>query len=488
MDNIDVRIEQVSNTHLKIHCEPAIAQELSDYFTFTVPSAKFSPSFKAKHWDGKIRLFSLKTKLIYAGLLDHVIDFCTQNGNDYSHSWKTIKSTIPSLPTKAWADSLGIPLEIRDYQYYAYQYAITKQRSIIVSPTASGKSLIIYLISRYLLEHGRKQGLLIVPTISLVEQMYGDFKDYGWDVENNCQRIYQGHLKAPSYPLVISTWQSIYDMPQPYFKQFDFVIGDEAHGFKADSLKTIMTNLINCDYRIGTTGTLDDSKVHKLVLEGLFGTVKKIIDTKTLMEREQIANLDIKCLVLKYGEEDCNRIKGADYADEISFLIGHPRRNRFITNLATGCEGNTLVLYTYVGKHGQILYDMLKEQHGENRKVFFVHGGTDVEDRENIRAITEKENDAIIVASYGTFSTGINIKNLHNVVLASPTKSKIRTLQSIGRSLRLGDNKSHATLYDIADDMRYKTYENHTLSHYEKRVEYYNAERFPLKIHNIGIS
>lgn len=484
MDNIDVRIEQVSNTYIKVHCEPSIAQELSDFFTFNIPNATFSPAYRNKFWDGKIRLFSIKTNQIYAGLTNHVKEFCKLN--DYTCSWMMLKGNIPELAQESFIEKLKLPVTPRDYQIAAYRYAIDKKRTVIISPTASGKSLMIYMMMSWLLAHGKKQGLLIVPTISLVEQMFSDFESYGLDANKYCQKIYQGQERAPSAPIVISTWQSIYEMPKKYFAQFDFVVGDEAHTFKAKSLTDIMNKLVNCDYRIGTTGTLDGTKVNKLVLEGLFGPCRQIVKTKTLIEQKHLSEFEINCLILKYPESVCQVVKGFSYQDEIQFLISNEQRNNFIRNLADSLMGNTLILYTYVDKHGKILFDLIKEK-SYNRKVFFVSGDTDVMDREQVRHLTEKENDAIIVASYGTFSTGINIRNLHNIIFASPTKSRIRSLQSIGRGLRLGDNKEKATLYDIADDLRYKSYTNFTLKHYEERIKMYSEERFKFTTHNVRI-
>ena len=486
MGSIDVVLEYFDNTDARVICEPSIAQELSEFFTFEVPGAQFSPHYRNKYWDVKIRLFNLKKFTIYAGLVSHVVEFCKLSGYTYDNKTKYIGTDVVKPD---FINTLDLPkaIETRDYQKVAFAYAMTKKRTVIISPTASGKSLMIYTMARYLLSQGKQQGLLIVPTISLVEQMAGDFKSYGWDVEKNCQKIYQGQEKAPIAPLVISTWQSIYDMPKKYFAQFDFVIGDEAHTFKAKSLTSIMTNLIHCDYRIGTTGTLDGTKVNKLVLEGLFGPSKKIVSTKELIDQKFLSKFKIECLVLKYPEAVCKEIKGSTYPEEMDFLVGNEARNNFICNLAGGLQGNTLILYTYVDKHGKVIFDLL-QQKKYNRKMFFVCGDTDVMDREDVRHITEKENDAIIVASYGTFSTGINIRNLHNIIFASPTKSRVRSLQSIGRGLRLGDNKEEAVLYDIADDLRYKTYTNFTLNHYEERVKMYIEERFPFKTHNIGIT
>jgi superfamily II DNA or RNA helicase len=322
--------------------------------------------------------------------------------------------------------------------------------------------------------------------------LYSDFADYstanGFDVSENIHRIYQGKDKNTDLPLTISTWQSLYTQPEEYFHQFDFIIGDEAHLFKAQSLVSIMSNCINAKYRIGLTGTLDGTKTHKLVLEGLFGPVEKVTTTKELMDNKQIADFSIKCLVLKHDDEICKLMKGKTYQEEIEYLILNENRNKFIKNLAVSLNGNTLILYQYVDKHGKILYDMItKTENIGNRKVFFVYGKTDTETREEVRRITEEENDAIIVASYGTFSTGINIRNLHNIIFASPSKSRVRNLQSIGRGLRIGDNKVEAILYDIADDLRYKGYMNFTLKHFVERTKIYNEEKFIYKLYKIGL-
>jgi superfamily II DNA or RNA helicase len=287
--------------------------------------------------------------------------------------------------------------------------------------------------------------------------------------------------------IIISTWQSIYKQPKSYFDQFDIIIGDEAHLFKANSLTKIMEKMTDCKYRFGFTGTLDESVTNKLVLEGLFGPVMRVITTKELIENKTLAEFRIKCLVLKYGDSTKKQVARSTYQQEMDFLVSHEKRNAFIKNLTLTRKGNTLVLFQYVKKHGEPLYEQVSKEAADGRRVFFVYGGVDAVTREEVRAITEKENDAIIIASYGTFSTGINIRNLHNVIFASPSKSRIRNLQSIGRGLRKGDNKESATLYDISDDLCHKSWKNHTLKHFAVRIKMYNEEEFEYKIYNIGI-
>jgi len=374
----------------------------------------------------------------------------------------------------------------------AFIHVMRNKRALLLSPTASGKSLIIYLIIRQMIDYKKFKGLIIVPTTSLVEQLFTDFKDYssenGFDVDSNVHRIYQGKDKQTDKNLTISTWQSLYKLPKEYFHQFDYIIGDEAHQFKAQSLTSIMTSCTNTKYRIGLTGTLDGTQTHKIVLEGLFGPVQKLITTKELIDKKQLADFSIKCLVLKHNEMQCKQLKDKTYQDEIDYIVSCESRNKFIKNLALSLGKNTLILFQYVDKHGKILYDIItKSKNVNNRKIFFVYGKTETEDRENIRKIMESENDAIIIASYGTFSTGINIRNLHNIIFASPSKSRVRNLQSIGRGLRTSESKEKATLYDIADDLRVGKHMNYTLKHFVERVRIYDEENFTYKLYKIGL-
>ena len=488
-------ITKKDEVFVKINCEKHIARELSEFFTFFVPGYQFVPAFRNKIWDGKIRLFNLQSFTLYRGLLGYVESFC--NERDYTFEYESgldIQDEYSLYHAKKFIEELkvharGEPIEVREHQINAFVHAMQNRRALLLSPTASGKSLIIYMLFRQLHQYQNLKGLVIVPTTSLVEQLYSDFADYNNDnMEPYLHRIYQGKDKNTDKPLTISTWQSLYKMPKEYFEQFDYVIGDEAHNFKAQSLTSILTSCVNAKYRIGLTGTLDGTKTHKLVLEGLFGPVKKVISTKELIDKDQLANFEIKCLVLKHTDEESKAAKGMTYAEEIGYLISHEARNKFVKNLAVSLGKNTLVLYQMVDKHGKILYDMIKDTEKiGNRKVFFVHGGVDTSDREEIRKIMEIENDAIIVASFGTFSTGINIRNLHNIIFAMPTKSSIRTLQSIGRGLRQSDGKEIATLYDISDDLRVGKHMNFTLKHFVERTKIYNEEKFPFKIYKIGL-
>jgi superfamily II DNA or RNA helicase len=479
-----VIIHKLNEVYNKIECEPSTAYELNDFFTFEVPGAKFMPAVRNKIWDGKIRLFNALTCTLYSGLNRYVEEFCkarnyeVEYADDFSAEEFSVKEAKDFIIT---LNSKYIP---RDYQFEAFVHAVRERRALLLSPTASGKSFIIYLLTRYY----NARTLIIVPTTSLVSQLASDFADYGFNASKYVHRIYAGQDKQTDKPITVTTWQSIYKLPKEYFEQFDVVIGDEAHLFQAKSLTSILTKLDNCKYRFGFTGTLDGSQTHKLVLEGLFGPVRRVTSTAELIEQKHLAEFKIKAIVLTYPDEIRQMIARAnDYQSEMDYIVRLQARNNFIRNLTLSLEGNTLLLFQYVDKHGKVLFDMIKNE-AKDRKVFYVSGSVDGEEREEIRRIVEKETNSIIVASYGTFSTGVNIKNLHNVIFSSPSKSKVRNLQSIGRGLRKSDTKDSATLFDIADDMSWKTKKNFTLLHFMERIKIYNEEKFQYKIYKVALT
>lgn len=477
----DLSIEQIDEVNIKVHTDSGIAQELSDYFTFNVPGAKFMPSYRNKMWDGKIRLFNTLTRTTYTGLVKYIDQFAKERDYEVDFITDFSADNFSLEEAREWVENELKPTMMpRDYQFNAFVHAVRNRRSLLLSPTASGKSFIIYLLTRW---YGTKT-LLIVPTTSLVHQMTSDFRDYGFNSDKYIHKVFSGQDKNTDKPIVITTWQSIYKLPKKWYDQFDVVIGDEAHLFKAKSLTSILTKLSDCKYRFGFTGTLDGTQTHKLVLEGLFGPVKKVTTTSELIEKKQLADLKIKAIVLSYSDETRKLLSKCTYQEEVDYIARNQARNNFIKNLALSLEGNTLILFQFVDKHGKDLYELV----GQKREnSFFVYGGVEGEERERIRGIVESTSDAIIVASYGTFSTGVNIRNLHNIIFASPSKSRIRNLQSIGRGLRQGNNKSEATLYDIADDFSWKSKRNHTIIHFEERVKIYSEEKFPYKIYTVKI-
>jgi len=481
----DVIIKKIDDVYCKVISDAGIAQELSDVFTFMVPGAKFMPQVRNKFWDGKIRLFNMMNRTIYAGLASEIVKFCELR--NYTHELDpdlNIQFSVDEEYLNDLIKEIKIKHEPRDYQREAFLHAVNNNRSVLLSPTGSGKSLIIYLITRhYLLEN--KRVLIVVPTTSLVHQMRSDFIDYNNGRDMDIHIIMSGHEKDTQSDITITTWQSIFKMSPSWFERFNVVVGDEAHLFKAKSLTDIMTKLVDCPHRFGFTGTLDGALTNKMILEGLFGPVHKVTTTKQLMDSEHLSTLSISIIRLKYTDQERKLLKGCTYQEEIDWLVRHERRNDFITNMVKyGLKENTLVLFQYVDKHGKVLYDKINAAVGDTRKVYFIHGGVEAEDREQIRAIVESDDSAVIIASYGTFSTGVNIKNLHNVVFASPTKSRVRSLQSIGRGLRITDTKKTAKLYDFADDLIHKSHVNHTMKHFMERVKIYDEEKFDYVVIN----
>ena len=494
-----IAVGKLNESFLQVSCERHVAYELNEYFSFKVPNFQFHPKFKAKMWDGKIRLFNMQTGQMYMGLYPYLREWAEKHSykihSDIVEARKLSGMDIDTI--KGFFDSLNlhcknVPITPRDYQISSFIHCAKQERALLLSPTSSGKSLVIYALIRWHQEFIDKDKILIlVPTTNLVRQMYNDFKDYSsevkdWNVEEQCHQIYSGKEKDTNKQIYISTWQSLYKMSKKYFEQFAMVIGDEAHLCNAQSLRGILEKMVNTRYRFGTTGTITDSKTNKLVLEGLFGKTYKAITTKDLMDDKHISMLNIECLVLGYEDQERQLLKKSTYQEEIDFIVSSPKRNDFICDLALARKGNVLVLFNYVEKHGKVLEKILKSKLKTDRNIFFIAGETSVEDRESIRQITEVEN-SIIVASSGVLSTGVNIKNLQSLIFAHPYKGKIRNLQSIGRVLRLDDKENKAILFDIVDDLSWKKHYNYGLKHWKERVKTYTNEKFDYNIREITL-
>jgi superfamily II DNA or RNA helicase len=487
-----IRIDPIDSVYIRVTSEPSVEKELSSFFTFTVPGHKFVPAYRKRLWDGKIKLYHFYKKEIYAGLLNYILEFARDRNYEVVNNITEPLIECDTECVQKFCSSLnlyasGEKITPHQHQIDAILYALNKKRSLLLSPTGSGKSLVLYVLTRYLLNtlSKDKKILLLVPTVSLVAQMYSDFKDYSylnkWNVKANVHTIHAGQDTNTHKRVVISTWQSIYKLPESYFAQFDCILGDECHLYKSKSLIGILSKLKTCQYKIGTTGTLDGTLTHKLVLEGLFGNVQAVTSTSDLMKKNLLSPLEINCIILNHSENSRKAAARLKYSDEVDWIVGKESRNNFICDLALNLKGNTLVLFQFVEKHGKILYELFQKKSNNLRNIFFISGNTEKDERELIRKIVEKETNAIIVASYGTCSTGISIRKLHNIVFSSSSKSRIRVLQSIGRQLRKSDQKEIAKLYDIADDLTWKSWKNHTFRHFNERLKIYDSENFNYK-------
>lgn len=491
-----VTVEFLDHVHMRVTADPSVRQEISDFFSFRPEGWQYHPKVKTKMWDGIIRIYSPMRPKLYVGLLEKLKEFC--DVREYELDIETDAYDIDicdeNYPVEL-AQEIGCKFEPRDYQCEYIINAIANNRTLSVSPTSSGKSLIIYLLQQHYWRTYGHRTLIIVPTIGLVHQMAGDFVDYG--CKDPIYKIQGGVDKHSDDPIVISTWQSLTKMPKEWFDQFNVVLGDEAHLFQAKSLTTIMEKLIDCKFRHGFTGTLksSESKTHRMVLEGCFGPVKRAVTTKNLIDSGTVADFNVKAIVLTYGDQVKKDFKSAikkldstkKYPAEREFLINAQRRNMFIRNLLWSLEGqNNLVLFDLVEKHGKILEPLLRK---EDRVLHFIYGATKGDERERIRHLIENdpEKKHDILASYGVFSTGVNLRKLDNVIFASGSKSEIKVLQSIGRSLRKGNDADKATLYDIADDLSSGSFTNYTMNHFRKRIEIYSDQEFPFKIYTVEI-
>lgn len=484
-----VFIKKHNEVYIRIKTnEDGIYLELKDHFTFKAHNYKFHPLYRARKWNGDISLFTWKNKLLYAGLLPRVKEFCKKRGYEcIIEDGLEDKDELSVVEAREFAKRIlstsTLPLEIRDYQLDSFIHCVRNRRALFLSPTASGKSLIIYWLTRY---YNRKT-LIIVDSINLLHQLSTNFRQYGFDnVDSAIHLIYSGSAKTSKAPITITTWQSATKMPKEWFDKFEVVIGDEAHRYKAKSLKHIMESLEHCQYRFGFTGSLDGMEVNELTLEGLFGPREQIVTTKDLIDQGHIADVEIKALILKYSDKDKKEIYKQDYQKEIEFLYSNEKRNRFIENLALSLKGNTILLFQRIESHGVPLYDNLCKK-APNVPIYYVAGDVDGEEREKIRNIVNTHETSITVASVGTFSVGVDIPNINNVIVAAPTKSVIRVLQTIGRGLRKTATKKRCIMFDIADDLRWKKQQNYTIKHFQERMKIYIKEQFKYKIYNINL-
>lgn len=509
-----INVHKINESFLLVDTEDGVARELSEHFTFQVPNFRYMPKYRAGVWDGKIKLFShIERKLGY-GLLYRLVEFATKNHCDVIPHFSVPRKKVSREEVELFVSEELLPVSRGkrivpwDFQIDAIWECIKERRLLLLSPTSSGKSFVIYSLVRWMIEKESLEDkiLIIVPTTQLVDQIATDFADYsteeGWDADKNIHRIYEGQSKITDKQIVVSTWQSIHRLPKQWFSQFGMIIIDEAHLATGSSMTSIMNKAETTPLRFALTGTLNGTKVHGLQVEAMFGRTHTVTTTREMIDLGVSSDIEINPLILGYDEETrkefwqlieapSNKPKGAlKYNREIDFITGNQRRNNFIVKLASSLSGNTLILFNYVDKHGIPLYETFREKYAKmrsHRKPYIVHGGVDREDRNTIKAIAEYEDGIDIVASFGTFSTGINIKSLRNLIIASPTKSQIRLLQSLGRMLRRTNTKNFVTVFDIVDDIRYEGKINSGMIHYFARSKIYKEQTFNVRTYKVPL-
>lgn len=498
-----VNVEFNDYSHAIVEADRDIFMELRDYYSFELEGARFNKKFQYSGWDGRVKLLQPDGSFPY-GLVNNLEKYCKKNDFEFTRSDKfdPIKHFESRAVFDEWINSLDIysgdtKITPHWYQSDAVFYAIQNNRGILNLPTSAGKSLIAALICHWYIHNYDGKVLIIVPTTSLVTQMLSDFEDYRIIKRNWTHGIMSGAKKFSDAPIFVSTWQSASKQPEEWFQQFGSLIIDECHNVGTE-IKGIINSLRNCPFKFGMSGSLKDGKCNIMSYVGLFGDVFKPVSTKELMEEGQVTNLKINNLFLRYPKEDCILTKGIEYQDEVKFIEGHTKRNALVCKLALKLgkekKENVLILFRHK-EHGKRLFDALSKKHD---KVFFANGDTSVGDRDDLKAIAETDTGVIIVASYGIFSTGISIKRLHHVIFGSSLKSKVLTLQSIGRVLRKHTSKDIATLWDIVDNLCVEaksskpgsikySHKNFAYKHGLVRVERYNEEKFDYTIKEISL-
>lgn len=378
-------------------------------------------------------------------------------------------------------DYYGFQLD-GDHLYYNEDYVLQHN---------SGKSLIIYLILRWMLSKDRKC-VVIVPSTSLVEQMVDDFKKYSvnddsWDTEREVAKLYSKVQTDPfEVDALVTTWQSIVKYDASLYKTWDCVLVDECHLVKGNLLKKIAEGATNAKFKIGTTGSLTGENVHEFMLTGCFGPVCQVATTKQLQDNGQLSDMDIHMLILKYPKDESKKLFreiGKDFNTEIDYINKHAKRQLFTRNLACSLKGTVMILFK-LREQGETLYKLIKEKVGDSRPVFHIDGRVKASVREEIRQSINDNKGAILVASVGTSATGLNIPCIENVILC-PSKSRVRNLQSIGRGLRLNEDKTICNVFDLVDDLSYSNHKNYSLKHGMERYNLYQSEGFKVTFNEV---
>jgi superfamily II DNA or RNA helicase len=478
-----VRFIKVDEVYCSVDTDYGTFLELAEQLTFEIPNKKFHPLVESGQWDGNIRLLNKMNKLMYGGLIDYAAKLAEEGGHTVEIDNGYAEDPFSTSECSEFIDKLKVPFPPHDFQEDAFIHCIQHRRALVLSPTSSGKSFLMYLILMYL---GLKT-LIIAPSKGLVKQLAKELKGYGYPGE--IEQVMQDTSKGGKEMVTISTWQSIYKLPKTYFGQFPVIIADEVHKFDSKCLKQLMEKTVDCSYKIGVTGSLDGTKTHELVLTGLFGPIYETITTREMIDRDIASDLEIKVMLFSYPEEDTKKLQfKRTYKDEVDFIISHPLRNKFIVNLANSLPGNGLILFRRVEKHGKIIKDMLEA--AGKKPVYFIHGAVDADEREEIRTIAENNDEIVILASDGTTSTGTSINNIQWMMKVQPIKGQINNVQSIGRGLRKDFKDNMLKYFDLADELPPTTGGKAKGFHYEhlvERMRIYVKSKFPFKVYKIRL-
>lgn len=475
--------------------------QLKISLTKKIDGWRFHPLVKRRVWSGEISF--IKRNKIPSGLWKEVVDICKEYDFKLSMNGITqlFDTDITETEFNEWVTDFFVKSTIkpRDYQIDAAFRILKYRRCLAELATSAGKTLISFMVIAYLMDKlNKKKILFIVPNVSLVVQATGDFGEYNKSkVQLKIQQIYSGVKIKPSSNLVIGTYQSLVKKDEDYFKQFDVVMVDEAHKSKSTSIQTIMDKCWHCDYRFGLSGTIPKKgTVNRLTLMSAMGPLVIQVKANYLQTEGYIANCKVLQIHMDYAtdlqkksfaELSRNRIdRQGLFSLERNFINENEKRLNFICQIIGKSKLNSLVLFHKIS-YGEKIYKKLKEI--TNKKIYYVDGTITSDLREEFKRRMEKNDDVIIVASFGTFSTGISIRNIHNIFFTESFKSEVIIRQSIGRGLRQHHAKDLVKIYDFIDDLRYKDDEidwlNYIFRHGIERKKTYKEEKFECEIQSI---
>lgn len=488
----------------KIECSVYMLKKIKDYFSLRAPGFIFNPLYKNGLWNGYVCLF--KGELFPRGLLpdlekiapEYNLRINTVNLPPLkSLSEERITEILQETPLSDVNKKTGevVPIKLRDYQEDAIRTVLHNKHQLIVSQTSTGKSLMIYMILKILEENilFDKKMLLIVPSIVLVEQMYKDFTNYSmlnkWDVEGICTKMHSKAKPDYSKQILITTWQSLMDKPKEFFRQFYAVILDEAHKIGKSNTKESkevereITMCTNAEYLAGFTGTLPEEALYRKKIQGFFGKHKEVTSYQDAISAGNICDVNINVLKLNYTTGFDGKMR--NYKNEKSFIMSNEYRNDFIKKLLLKNKGNQLLLFVEIKKHASVIYEsLIHDSRFKDYKIILLDSNTPINTREETKKILETNDKVIIFGTYALLGTGWSVNNIWNIIFASPLKSKIAVLQSIGRGLRLLPGKDKVcTVWDIVDKFEYS---NILYKHFKQREKYYIENKFNYKIYSFG--
>lgn len=486
----DLIIEKVNSSCVHLVCEDGLSHRFYNVFSAYAPGYRFNPRFKLHVWDGKVRCYNPITQILPIGLLNNLLIWCDQHKIEYSMQGfdKPLRDNIDKAELEKQMNSyITAGFQARDYQVNAVHAALTNRRGVLLSCTGSGKSLMIYTFLRYLLDNKDvHRAILIVPSVSLVEQMFSDFRDYGWDdLEDHVEMLYSGKKPTFKKEILISTWQSLEKEDPEFFEVYDACVVDECHQAKCNVVTRLLKLMHNAEYKIGTSGTLPTEISEQLQINSVIGNVLFELKSCELIARGYLTKLNIAAIFLKYPLSFIEENKERTYQEEVKMVEEYPNRNKVLNFIIdhTSPMNNMLILVNH-RNHLKDVEDYLHKNYPE-KKVSIITGDVKAKVREEIRVGIEDEDGTILLATYQTMSTGVNIPKLHAIMLFSNSKSRIKVLQSIGRGLRKHNSKNKVIIYDIVDDLSYKKRtgriaKNYCMQHFDERSSYYIEQEFPV--------